>query len=369
MPHSGIYYYRPPQVKGVRPKPINLRTKDPAEAVEAYYQARETAAETFRRGTLRMEGARFLDEKRREKAHRTASSDQTARILRVATDILGNRDVSTYTPDDIKKLHRKWLADGLSLATIATYLARLKAFFNWAVTERLTKANPVSGISLPRDLPTRSERYCQRHERDRLIATVPADRPDLALILWLGFFAGLRRSEIDAARRDWIDLDAGVLRVKIERDWAPKSRRGVRTIRLSPRLHAFLSDYLAIPWPQPSRRDRQGDGAKLTRPQRALIDSDFLLRPDKKPGRKQKTRGKKANRYRYDARAPFEAHCAAQGLDWVGFHTMRHTWATLHALAGTPLSVIAGELGDRLSTVEQHYIGYQRGGSHSAAVD
>lgn len=356
-------------VKGVRPKPINLRTKDQAEAIDAYYQARNESLEAFKRGTLRMEAARFLAEKRATKIQRAASADQTDRLVRVAIDILGNREVSTYTQDDIKKLHRKWMADGLSAATISTYMARLKSFFSWAIEERLIKVNPAQGISLPRDLPTRSERYCTKEERDRLIATIPDERPDIALIFWLGFFAGLRRSEIDAARREWIDLDAGVLRVKIEGEWAPKSRRGVRVIRISPRLHAFLSDYLALPYPKPARSDRKGEGAKPPKPIPVLKGGDFLLRPDKKPGRKVKTRGKKANRYRYDARAPFDAHCAAQGLDWVGFHTMRHTWATLHALAGTPLSVIAGELGDRLSTVEKHYIGYQRGGSHSAAVD
>ncbi|NLT71520.1 MAG: hypothetical protein GXX91_12630 [Verrucomicrobiaceae bacterium] len=58
MPHTGIYYFQPPMVKGVRPKPINLRTKDSAEAVEAYYQARKLASETFRRSTLWTEGVK-----------------------------------------------------------------------------------------------------------------------------------------------------------------------------------------------------------------------------------------------------------------------------------------------------------------------
>jgi hypothetical protein len=44
--------------------PINLRTKDENEAVEAYYQAKHLATEAFRRGTLQMEGARFVKERR-----------------------------------------------------------------------------------------------------------------------------------------------------------------------------------------------------------------------------------------------------------------------------------------------------------------
>jgi integrase len=53
----------------------------------------------------------------------------------------------------------------------------------------------------------------------------------------------------------------------------------------------------------------------------------------------------------------------------VDFHTMRHTFGTLHALAGTPLSTIARELGDQLRVVEKTYIGYTKSDSHSAAAD
>jgi integrase len=86
-------------------------------------------------------------------------------------------------------------------------------------------------------------------------------------------------------------------------------------------------------------------------------------------GRKTKTRGKQENRYRFDARRPLEQHVAEQGLPWVGFHTMRHTWATLHALAGTPMTTLAKELGEEAETVFRHYVGYQRESSHSAAID
>jgi hypothetical protein len=48
---------------------------------------------------------------------------------------------------------------------------------------------------------------------------------------------------------------------------------------------------------------------------------------------------------------------------------MWHTWATLHALAGTPMTTIAKELGEEAETVFRHYVGYQRESSHSAAVD
>jgi len=365
---SGIFYYQPPMAKGVRPKPISLGTKIEEEAVEAYYALLADANAAFKKGTLRMEAARFTAEKREAKIQRSNSSAETERIIGAVIDLLGNREVSSYTHEDIRRVHKAWLARGLSSATISGYLARLRGFFTWAVEERLIRENPVKGIKQPRDLPTRSERYCTKEERDRLIATVPADRQDLALVMWLGFFAGLRRREIDQARRDWIDLEAGVIRVMITPTYTPKSVRGVRTIRISPRLHAFLAAYLEAPM-RPRKRGHGKEVAPAPAPLPALKPHDYLVRPDRKPGRKVKTRGKKENRYRFDARRPFREHAAAQGLPWVAFHTMRHTWATLHALAGTPMTTLAKELGDEVETVFRHYIGYQRESSHASAVD
>ena len=365
---SGIWYYQPPQAKGIRPKPISLGTKVEAEAVDAYYALLADAHIAFRRGSLRMEGARFIAERRADKIHRPTSSAETERILGAVVDLLGNREVADYSHEDMRKLQRTWLARDLSPATIAAYFARLRAFFSWAVGERLCKANPISGIQMPRDLPTRSEKYCSKQERDQLLATVPADRQDLSLVMMLGFFAGLRRREIDQARRDWIDLEAGVLTVRRTPTFAAKSTRGHRTIRLSPRLTAFLADYLAAPM-RPRKRGHGCETAPAPVPLPLLQPDDYLVRPDRLPGRKITTRGKQENRYRFDARRPLEEHVAAQGLPWVSFHTMRHTWATLHALAGTPMTTLAKELGEEAETVFRHYVGYQRESSHSAAVD
>jgi hypothetical protein len=71
---SGVFYYQPPMAKGVRPRPISLGTKIEEDAVEAYYAFLADASVAFKKGTLRMEGARFIAEKREAKLHRTSSS-------------------------------------------------------------------------------------------------------------------------------------------------------------------------------------------------------------------------------------------------------------------------------------------------------
>lgn len=344
---SRIWYYQPPMAKGVRPRPISLGTKDAEEAVAAYYAVAASSEEQFRRGTLRMEAARYVAQKRDEGKHTPATTEHAERILGMVVAVLGNRDVSAYGRADMVALRDHWRAKKLSPASIASYFTRVAAFFAWATGEKLTAANPVAGLDYQRSFPNRSERYCTREERERLIATVPAERDDLALCLWLGFFAGLRRNEIVEARRDWIDLSGGVLHVRRTDTFQPKGKKA-RQIRMSPRLAGFLAGYVA--------RVQFGE-------------SPYLLRPDKQQGRKQKTRGKKAWRYRYDPRAPFEAHVAAQGLEWVGFHSLRHTFGSLHAMAGTPLTILAKELGDDYKVVYETYVGYQRGNTHSAAAD
>jgi len=204
---------------------------------------------------------------------------------------------------------------------------------------------------MPRTIPTRAEEYCRKAERDRLIETLPENRPDLALVFWLGFFAGLRIREITQARTRWIDLEQGLISVQNSETWTTKDKAH-RRIKMSARLQAFLRDYMEL-WPELKGAD----------------SSDFLLRPDKKQGKKCKGRNKRAWRLRYDPRKPFKKHVTEQGLEWVSFHTMRHTWATLHAIAGTPLTTIARELGDDPKTTFDSYIGYTRHNEHSSATD
>jgi integrase len=369
---TGVWYYQPPMSKGIRPKAISLGTKDEAEAVKAYYAMLAQAEETFRRGSIRMEAARYVKAMRDSGKHRPATTEHSERVLGQLIDLVNNLPVDRITTGHLAEVKRQWQARGLTEATILSYFTRIAAFFGWAVREGLTKVDPVEGLHYERKVATKADHYCTKEQRDALVAGAPLSaeqleglcetaflgghyrpqllRIDLALCLWLGFFAGLRRNEIVEARRDWVDLVAGVLHVRATDTFVPKGKQK-RLIRMSPRLRAFLAYYVE------TVDFGEDHGAA------------YLLRPDRPQGRKQLTRGKKAWRYRWDPRAPFEAHVTARELPWVDFHTMRHTFGTLHALAGTPLSTIARELGDQLRVVEKTYIGYTKSDSHSAAAD
>ena len=53
---------------------------------------------------------------------------------------------------------------------------------------------------------------------------------------------------------------------------------------------------------------------------------------------------------------PMRAACVAARLKPLGFHQLRHTWASLAVMAGVPLLVVANNLGHANTTmVEKHY--------------
>lgn len=332
-PHTqtGIFYFQPPTLNGVRPKPISLGTKDENEAIEQYQALAGMADVTLTEGQLRGEMGRYVEIKHRSGFHSRRTHDELVRLLGKFSDFAGvARKVSEIDQATIRRWKAELERDGASPSSVRTYLNRLRGFFTWAMEERMIRANPVKGIAVVRQMPTRAERYCTREERETLIEN--CGREDLALTLWLGFFAGLRRQEIVEARPEWVDLEAGVLTVQNTPTFQPKDKEH-RRIRLCSRLREFLAGY--------------------------GLRAPYLLRPEKERGKW---------RYRVDLSGAFRRYVKAQELDWVTMHTMRHTFATMHALAGTPLSVIARELGDDLETTYRHYVGYSRHEAHAEAI-
>ncbi|MFK5920884.1 MAG: site-specific integrase [Verrucomicrobiota bacterium] len=343
---TGIYYYQPPQKKGYRASIISLRTKDKDEAIKKYLEVSQNAQSLIKPAALAFEVERFHKAKTKSKRHTADSSRGSKYVLKLLIDRLGKRkNIASITTADLKKWKDELDANERSSATIRTYFGRLSSFFAWAIKEGVCTSNPVNAIELPKTIASRSERYCTRAEREALLAACPEKRDDLALILHVGFFAGLRVSEIIEMRPDWIDLQSGTLTIQNTPTFTTKDKRH-RIIRMSPRLTTFLTEY--------------------------GMREPFMLRPDKKHGQKithHKDKKTTAWRYRYDPRRPFKKLAVQCDLPWVSFHTMRHTFATLHALAGTPLTTIAREMGDDERTTYHNYVGHSRHSEHAAAID
>jgi integrase len=131
---------------------------------------------------------------------------------------------------------------------------------------------------------------------------------------------GLRWSELVALRRRDLTLDGSAPRVRVRRGFVrgtfgpPKSRHGRRDVRLSPELIAELRRHVA-------RRPADADALAFpSRPGTPLAYPNMLrrvLRP-----------------------AAEEA-----GAAWAGFHTFRHTFASLHLARRTTVVQLQRLLG------------------------
>lgn len=104
-----------------------------------------------------------------------------------------------------------WIARGdVGPATRAAWHSMLSAFFRWAVTMGLRPDNPMLLIKAARR-PKRSPRPISRDGFDRMLSRSP--NPDLAAMLILGGYQGLRVSEIARMHGSMIDSDAGTIRI------------------------------------------------------------------------------------------------------------------------------------------------------------
>jgi integrase len=189
--------------------------------------------------------------------------------------------------------------------SIANALTPLRLALDAAVAEGLLDANPAEQVVLPRRRAgrawsTRERRFLTRAELVRLLDEVPAKwRPLFELLA----ATGLRISEAIGLRWSDLVLDGPTPHLHVRRAIvrgaavAPKSRHGARLIPLTAELAALLR----------AHRSRGAD------------DDAFVF-----PGRDGGASDQGSLRRRILVPA-----AARAGLSGVGFHTLRHTCASM----------------------------------------
>jgi integrase len=231
-------------------------------------------------------------------------------------------DVSTYA----LARFTDWLADEkeqgkrLSDRTIANAVIPLRSALATAKREGLIRHNPAQGLAMPhRDQPPEEEiRVFTRDQLAAVLAMAPERHRSLFELLAT---TGLRISEAIALQRLHLQLDADrpevCVRRAIVRDRIvpPKSKYGRREVRLPPPLAAKLRAQLAAQTDQ--------DSTALAFPSEA----GGPLNPGNLRRRVLKPLVEEVN-------AP-----------WAGFHTFRHTFASLHLSQGTNLLQLSRALG------------------------
>ena len=211
-------------------------------------------------------------------------------------------------------------ARGLARDTVRLYLAPLKALLATAHEDGLVRSNPSAGLRnlLPADLRTEEEKVkaLTAEELGKVLAEIPHG--------WRPFFdflaeSGLRIGEAIEIR--WQDVDFGAKRLTVERRWyrgriaAPKGRK-IRRIPLSAELGQEL-------WSMRKEIKAGPEDLVFMAARSGRIEQSNLMSRVLKP-----------------------AGLAAGVGDWLGFHTFRHTCATMLFCSGWNAAQVQRFLGD-----------------------
>lgn len=224
-----------------------------------------------------------------------------------------------------------WLADGeeqgrsLSDRTIANAVMPLRAALATAKREGLVRHNPAQGLALPhREQIVSDGDEIKVFSREQLVAVLAMAPERHGPLFELLATCDLRISEVIALQRLHLQLDTeepevcirrAIVRERIE---PPKSKYGRREVRLPAPLTAKLRVHLAV---QPDQ------------------DSTALAFPSESGGALD------PNNLRRRVLKPLVEEVDAP---WAGFHTFRHTFASLHLSQGTNLLQLSRALGHHL---------------------
>jgi integrase len=221
--------------------------------------------------------------------------------------------------------------------TVRNAITPLRSICRRAHRQDVVISNPCSGIELPRGVARRfavpeaggngREQVATRDEAASLIAVLP-NSVDRAI--WAtAFYAGLRRGELRGLRA--CDVDLGGKTLTVSRSWdaldgeiAPKSYTSARQIPLSAPLAAILEPYLS-----------EHDGGEFAFPGRGRwgcsygpFSADALLKRSRKVWK-------------------------SAGLEPIGLHEARHTYASILIDGGLPLVHVSRFLGHSSTAITE----------------
>jgi integrase len=234
-----------------------------------------------------------------------------ALIARVIVPAFGARRPNDVTHADVARWH-VGLADTPGAANRA--LAILSSMFGWAIKNHLRDAaNPCRDVKRYRG--RKIERHLSAAELARLgeaLKAVEAREPYTVAALRLLIFTGARLGEILGLRWDWIDLEAGLIRL-------PDSKTGAKPIYLNAPAREVLANFSRVAGnPHVIVGAREGAAlVNLEKPWRRIRD--------------------------------------AAGIADVRLHDLRHSFASVGAGMGEGLPIIGRLLGHHSAATTARY--------------
>jgi integrase len=332
----GYWRYQPSRKglpKGIKAAPaVSLGTKDQAEALRRLVQDRRLELAQVASGDVPVrrlgEWVRaYIEDRLRTGRYSVRTASQAQSRLELFTQFTGDADPSVVTRVQMMEFYG-YLQIDRTHATVHQCIRYVRALFYWLLEHQVVKGNPAARLRLPVVRQTRRDQFCTAEERGRILEACPESLPELRFVFMAGFYLGMRINEIVNCRWNWFHGGARnghcVIQSEAKGGTFETKTRGVRTVP----LHPVFVDYLA--------------GLE-----RGRVD-DYVIKPAKQQGKQW---------LRWDPRHHFDQVVASCGLEWVTPHTMRHTFGSLHAMAGTPELKIRRWMGITQATLDRHYAG------------
>ena len=225
-----------------------------------------------------------------------------------------------------------------SPATVKNYVAALRALLSFGELRGWVHNNPSKGLRLPAGEEAR-ERIASPAEAATLIAAL---RPTDQAALGFAVYAGLRLGELLALDVSAVDLDDGWIHVrrswdKGEKEFIPTKSRKPRKVPIIDRLATLLANHFVL-------LDHPTEGLLFPSAKRPEWPTDpGILR------RRVRERWKDA------------------GLDPLGFHEGRHTYASIGIAAGLNPKTLSTYLGHATITITLDRYGHLMPGSEVEA--
>ena len=256
----------------------------------------------------------------------------TAPLRRVKAEF-HDEEVASVSAQEIQAFLAELGKEGFSRRSVQMHRDILNMIFNDAIVEGHLSFNPVSAVSMPRNLPTKKREL----PADEAIAAVKAgaDLP-FGLFALICLYTGLRRGEVLALNYEDIDRQSRTIRVT----------KAVEFIGNNPHLKSPKTEagYRTVPLLEPLKKALPATGAGLLFPR----DDGGLL---------TKTQYRKR----------WKKYCEAIGYE-ITAHQLRHGYATLLYEAGVADKDAQELLGHSSISVTRDIYTHIRQGQKSATA-
>jgi integrase len=234
----------------------------------------------------------------------TTRTEYRRDIERRAIPFFGNLRLDEITPQDLREFFTELERQGVSLAGVRKTRAPLHALFATAVEDRAMRTNPASGVRVLRhdsDAPEVKHRAMKRTELAAVLLALPVE--------WRLFFeflthTGLRIGE--AIALTWADVKLGDRpRVEVRAQIYRGRRKRLKTTHAN--RNVPLSTGMARKlWALRSEAINRADDAAVFATSKGTVLSPSNV-----------------------ASRVLKPAAAAAGVEWVSFHSFRHTCASL----------------------------------------